>query len=280
MKFIRYLPFDFRRGILRNKVLLFTPVVIAAVVFLDFTFKAHRYLTDGVMNGSVSYGDYWFYLCGGMHEYIASAGNAFRFPVVWIVVFLVIPFLLLNYPFQDMYGMGQQILVRAGKRTSWWLSKCCWNFFGTMLYHLIIQMTGVVLALFFQIKISRQINMDFINLAFDVGHSEILSPSVLPLSVLILPVLVSAAINMLQLTLSLLIRPIFSFFAVAVLFLLSAYRLSPFLIGNYAMAFRYDWMLKKGVSLSAGYAIAAVLLFLSVLCGLVRFRFYDILEKE
>lgn len=280
MKFIRYLPFDFGRGIMRNKVLLLTPVVIAVVAFLDFVFKAHRYLTDGVVKGIVSYGDYWFYLYGGMHKYTPSVGNAFRFPIVWIVVFLVIPFVLLNYPFKDMYGVGQQILVRSGKRTSWWLSKCCWNFFGTIIYHLIIQVTGVVLALVFQIGISNRINMDFIKLAFDVGHQAIWHPSALPLFVVLLPVCVSAAINMLQMTLSLFLKPVFGFFVVAVLLLASAYLLSPLLIGNYAMAFRYDWMLKKGVSINVGYAVAAALFFLSVLCGLVRFRFYDILEKE
>ncbi len=85
---------------------------------------------------------------------------------------------------------------------------------------------------------------------------------------------------MLQMTVSLFIKPIFSFFAVSVLLLASAYLLSPFLVGNYAMAFRYDWMLKVGVSIGVGERIAITLLLLAVLSGLVRFRLYDILESE
>lgn len=280
MKFIRYLSFDLRQGILRRKTLLLTPTVIGAVAFLDFAGKVHRFLMNGMMKGAVSYGDYWFYLYGGMHKYIPSPGNAFRFPVVWIVLFLAIPFILLNYPFEDMHGVGQQILVRSGRRRAWWLSKCCWNFLGTVLYHLILQAVGLVLFFIFQMEVSNRIHMDFITLAFEVGHQEVWEPSVLPPAVFLLPVFVSAVINMMQMTFSLFIKPMFSFFTAAVLLLASAYLLSPLLIGNYAMAFRYHWMLKEGVSISTGGAVCAVLLLLIVILGLVRFRFYDIYGSE
>lgn len=280
MRFIKDLVFDFRQGILRSGTLLLVPAVIAAVTFFDFYAKARRYLEQGMIQSTVDYGDYWFYMYGGMCEYIPSPVNPFQFPAVWILVFLVLPFVLLNYPFRDMYGVGQQILVRSGRRSLWWLSKCCWNFCGTVLYHLIIQAAGLVLSLVFEVEISNRIHMDFINLVFNIRYQEVWNPSSLPVAAFLLPMLVSAAINMLQMTLSLFIRPMFGFFAVAVLLLASAYLLSPLLIGNYAMAFRYDWMLKVGVSMGAGMRIAAILLFLAVLSGLVRFRLYDILESE
>lgn len=280
MRFIKDLVFDFRQGILRSGTLLLVPAVIAAVTFFDFYAKARRYLEQGMIQSTVDYGDYWFYMYGGMCEYIPSPDNPFQFPAVWILVFLVLPFVLLNYPFRDMYGVGQQILVRSGRRSLWWLSKCCWNFCGTVLYHLIIQAAGLVLSLVFEVEISNRIHMDFINLVFNIRYQEVWNPSSLPVAAFPLPMLVSAAINMLQMTLSLFIRPMFGFFAVAVLLLASAYLLSPLLIGNYAMAFRYDWMLKVGVSMGAGMRIAAILLFLAVLSGLVRFRLYDILESE
>lgn len=280
MRFIEDLAFDFRQGILRRGTLLLVPAVIAAVTFFGFYAKARRYLEQGMTQSTVDYGDYWFFLYGGMCEYIPSPDNPFQFPAVWILVFLVLPFVLLNYPFRDMYGVGQQILVCSGRRSLWWLSKCCWNFCGTVLYHLIIQAAGLVLSLVFEVEISNRIHMDFINLVFNIRYQEVWNPSSLPVAALLLPMLVSAAINMLQMTMSLFIRPMFGFFAVAVLLLASAYLLSPLLIGNYAMAFRYDWMLKAGVSMEAGMRIAAILLFLAVLSGLVRFRLYDILESE
>ena len=280
MRFIKDLVFDFRQGILRSGTLLLVPAVIAAVTFFDFYAKARRYLEQGMIQSTVDYGDYWFYLYGGMCEYIPSPDNPFQFPAVWILIFLVLPFIILNYPFRDMYGVGQQILVRSGRRSLWWLSKCCWNFCGTVLYHLIIQAAGLVLSLAFGVEISNRIHMDFINLVFNIRYQEVWNPSSLPVAALLLPVLVSAAINMLQMTVSLFIRPMFGFFSVAVLLLASAYLLSPLLIGNYAMAFRYDWVLKAGVSMEAGMRIAVILLLLAALTGLVRFWLYDILESE
>lgn len=280
MKFIRYLRFDIQQGILRNKALLFTPAVIAIIIFLDFVGKAHGFLDAGLIAEGVSYGDYCFYLYGGMYEYIPDVANAFRFPVVWITVFLVIPFLLLNYPFKDLFGAGQQILVRSGRRTAWWMSKCCWNILGTILYHLIMQLTALALFGVLRMEISNRIHMDFIRLAFQIGHQEVWEQSILPFAVAFLPILVSVSINMFQMTLSLFVKPIFGFFTVSLLFLASAYRLSSWLIGNYAMIYRYDWMLKTGVSMKVGAGMVASLLFVSVIAGLIRFRYYDILEKE
>lgn len=280
MKFIRYLQFDLEQGIFRNRALWISPIIIAIITFLDFASKAYKFFYYEVIEEFVSYGDYLFYLYGGMQEYRPELHDAFRFPIVWIVVFLVAPFALLNYPFKDMYGNGQQILVRSGSRMSWWMAKCCWNFLGTFLYHFIILITGIGLCVAFRMNISERIHVDFITLAFEIGFQEIWNPLVLQIMAILLPLFVSASINMLQMTLSLFVKPVFSFLFVCVLLLASAYLLSPTMIGNYAMLYRHDWMLKSGVSVSVGYGICGILLSVSVVLGLVKFRFYDIIEKE
>lgn len=280
MKFIKYLLFDLKQGILYNKLLLITPVAIAVITFLDFSMKANRFLNDGMIKEAVSYGDYWFYLYGGMKKYIPTPGDPFLFPVVWIVIFLILPFILLNYPFQDLYGIGQQIIVRSGRRTIWWLSKCGWNILGTLIYHFLIQVTGGVLFYIFHKDLSNKIHMDFVKLAFNAEQQEIWMRYSLPFMVIILPVIVSAAINLLQMTFSLFIKPVFGFFTVAAVLLSSAYLLSPALIGNYAMAYRCSWMLKEGVSAASGLILSIILLFLAAFLGLIKFYIYDILESE
>ena len=87
MRFIKDLVFDFRQGILRSGTLLLVPAVIAAVTFFDFYAKARRYLEQGMIQSTVDYGDYWFYLYGGMCEYIPSPDNPFQFPAVWTLIF-------------------------------------------------------------------------------------------------------------------------------------------------------------------------------------------------
>ena len=170
MKFIKYLRFDISQGIMRNPMLIISPMVVAAIIFIDFFAKANRFVIFGIMDESVSFGDYLFYLYGGMKEFIPDYEMGFQLPIVWIFVFLFLPFILLNYPLKDMNGIGQQMLIRSTKRTFWWLSKCCWNIFGTLFYHFFMQMTGLAACFVFQIDITNEIHMDFVKAAFEVGH--------------------------------------------------------------------------------------------------------------
>lgn len=280
MKFIKFLKFDIRQGIFYNLCLIISPILIATVIFIDFIFKANRYKTFGIITQFVSFGDYLFYLYGGMTEYIPDYGEVFMFPVVWSVVFLIAPFILLNYPIKDMAGNGQHILMRSTKRTYWWLSKCFWNMAGTLFYHFMIQMTGLALCLIFQAEVTNIIHIDFVKAAFSIRPEEIRDVSVLLTSAVFLPVCVSVSVNMLQMTLSLFIKPIYSFFFVLLVFIISAYLLSPVGIGNYAMFLRHDKvLLYNGVSVVYGYVISIILLLLSMLAGSIRFHYYDILEN-
>lgn len=276
MRFIRYFLFDLEQGIFRNKALLFAPVIVAVIAFLDFINKANRLLNSPI----VSLGDFLFYLYGGMHKYTPSPGNAFRFPIVWMVVFVLIPCILLNYPLSDIYGMGKQILVRSESRRVWWISKCCWNILSTLIYHVILQATGLLLAFIFGIEISNQIHINFIRMVFEVGHQEIWNRYFLPFSIVMMPVCVSIVLNMFQMMLCLFLKPIFSFFLVVIVLLGSAYMMTPFLLGNYAMVYRYNWMLKEGLSLDTGRTLLLMIYLCSVVVGNVRFKYYDILEKE
>ena len=280
MKFIKYLKFDIHQGIFHNRTLIVSPILISVVIFVDFIFRANQYLVYDIIDQSVSYEDYLFYLYGGMTEYIPDYGEVFSFPVVWVAIFLVLPFILLNYPFKDIAGNGQHILTRSTKRSFWWLAKCVWNIGGTLFYHFMIQLTGLVLCFIFRIEITNIVHVDFIKAAFRIRPEEIRDISVLLASAVFLPVCVSVSVNMLQMTLSLFIRPIYSFFSVLLVLIISAYLLLPAGIGNYAMLLRQDWvLLYKGVSVGTGYSISLMLLLLSIVVGSIRFHYYDILEN-
>ena len=95
-----------------------------------------------------------------------------------------------------------------------------------------------------------------------------------------MPVCVSIVLNMFQMMLCLFLKPIFSFFLVVIVLLGSAYMMTPFLLGNYAMVYRYNWMLKEGLSLDTGRTLLLMIYLCSVVVGNVRFKYYDILEKE
>ena len=139
MKFTKNIGFDIQNGILKNKDLFLCPIFIAIITFVNFRNQVKQLEVLHMLNpNSASFADYWFFLYGGMKEYIPSPGNPFLFPVVWILLFVTPAFLVLNYPVRNMQDIGTQILVYGKSRSSWWMSKCFWNFICTILFHLII----------------------------------------------------------------------------------------------------------------------------------------------
>lgn len=279
MKFIKNLKFDMHNGIFKNIPLFLCPIIIAMVIFADANNRIIR--LGGLWTSGVSFGDYWVYAYGGMKEYIPAPDNPFQFPVIWILVFIIIPFILLNYPMKDMQNIGPQILVRSQARSRWWISKCVWNINGTCIYHGMLVGTLAVMCKNMDIPLSFNIHTDLLKMLFVLDMDTVLLPrTFLPVSVVILPPLISVALNMFQMMLTLFMKPIFSFLAIAVVILASAYILSPVAIGNFAMPMRYSWVLKNGVSYQMGIGVSGGLILISLVIGLFRFRLYDILEKD
>lgn len=274
MRFIKEVRFDLKNGIIRNELLLSVPILIGTITFFDFWNQIHYW------EGVVTYGDYWFYLYGGMKEYIPAPGNTFQFPIVWIVVLLTSSFLVLNYPYRDMHGIGQQILVQTGGRTCWWVSKCLWNVICTVLFHGLILLTGVVLCLLFKIPVTMEIHMDLLKVLFqlyeEVGFRR---REVIPALIFIMPVLLSVGMNLIQMTFSLFCDRVFGFLFSGICLVASAYLARGYMMGNYAMALRYKWIWNDGVLIENGIFIIIGLIGVSVLIGIIRFRHYDILKR-
>lgn len=283
MKFIKMIRFDLQNGMLRFKLLYLCPVLIAVVSVVDLSNRFYwMRVNNEVQSQVIALGDYWYYLYGGMQEYIPSPTSAFEFPMMWLMVFLTIPLLVLNYPFRDMHTFGQQVLVHTGGRSSWWLSKCLWNTLCTLVYHLLLVLVLVIACLLSGAEISNAIHVDLIKRAFELKDDiELVQRDAIPLLIFIVPVLISVGINLFQMVLSLLVKPVFSFMITSVLMLASAYLMVPYMLGNYAMPLRYRWILpESAISVNTGLLVSIGFIILTIVGGLIRFRYYDILNRE
>lgn len=279
MKYIKMFWFDLKNGILKNHLLFLCPIILAVLTFWDAWNRIQGY--KEIHLSSAAYGDYWFYVYGGMQKYVPAPGNTFQVPIIWMVVFILPAFLLLNYPVRDMQHVGTQMMVRIGGRTRWWLSKCMWNILATVLYHALL--AGILLGLcfVFDVPLSSRIHVELQMLLFNLfGENTLLPREVIPTVIYLVPILCSMAFHLLQMTLCLFMKPIFSFFATAVLLVSSAYLLSPYIPGNYAMPLRYSWIFEGGVSFETGIAVAVILTVAAVVIGMIRFRKYEILNRD
>ena len=71
-----------------------------------------------------------------------------------------------------------------------------------------------------------------------------------------------------------------SVLVICIMMLSSAYFLSDIMIGNFAMPIRYEWAIENGVSYQKGLLFSFGILFIAFICGIMKFRRYDILNKE
>lgn len=285
MMFFKTTYFDIKNFLRQEwKKLLVVPL---GFLLLCFTFYLKYVKNTMPQNISGSFGDYWLYIFGGMKEYIPSPLESFKFPVFWMVLFLYLFYVTLYYPYNDLLGYGQNVLVRSRGRFNWWLSKCMWNAFTVLSFFLI----GVVtVALFcaitsgvFSVKISPNMYTE----VFSLGEGGILFEPVPPKypayitgALIGLPILTAIAISQLQMLVSLWLRPIFSFCVTAAVLVASAYYVSPFMIGNYAIPIRCDAVISNGVSPVTGVITLSVIIIVCIIVGGIAFKHYDIINKE
>ncbi|NCE98234.1 hypothetical protein [Emergencia sp. 1XD21-10] len=280
MKYIRLLCFDLVHGLLQKPLLFAAPVIICLTSCLDLSARTAAFASMDYFGDEIkaSFGDFVMYIYGGLGPFPELSDS----PVRWAAVFLVLCFLTLQYPYQDMQGVGQQILIRTKSRTAWWLSKCSWNLLSAAVYHSMIFLTaGLFCAGSKNAVFTGKIHKALLYEVFRVEKSQ-MAQDVEPWSfaMLFVPVFVSFGVSLAQMVLSLYLKPVFSFFGVALIMVSSAYCVSPYLIGNYAMTMRYEEVVISGVSQTTGLVLCLIMIFGCIVIGCWSFHRYDILNRD
>lgn len=273
MRFAKVLWFDLKNGWLKVPQFFLYPVFLSIFSFMEVRRKTF------FLDEEPGIGDYWMHLYGGMREYIPEPGNAFVFPAIWMILFLLGSFLVLHYPLQDLHSVGTQILIRTKGRSSWWLSKCCWNVIASFTYHGMILLTLILLCAVFQVPFRWELTTSAITSMFGLFVDEVPTGGV-PYLVLVLPIVLVLSLNLFQMFLTLFMKPIFSFLCSSAMFLVSAYWMSPIALGNYGMVLRMNWATEGGVDPEKGILIFLVIGMVSVVGGLIRFRRMDIINEQ
>lgn len=280
MKFFKLLKNDIKNGFAGTAMSYIIVAVIVLVSSIDLTVRvqnAYRYVSDAPV---ATYLDYACYLLGGIPKYIPSPTSGFVFPVKWFLLHMYLLYITLYYPYRDVNSLGISVLPRCGSRTAWWLSKCVWNVLRQMVAYIVIFVTLLICCLLSGGELSLKVNSRIINDIMQAGSYYEEYSCWLPAVVLILPVLYTICSSLLQMALTLFVKPIFSFGILAVLMIAAAYSPAPFLLGNYAMAIRSIYIVEEGFRMEWGIAGMVICMALAVIAGAVRFRKFDILNRE
>lgn len=280
--FFKFVSFDIKNGLLKE----WKKYLIALSVFLAFL--SIHYLRIYAENSSLrasgeeelgfTVGDLLISVLGGMKVFHYGDGEAFLFPALWIFFFLLLLFFTLRYPTNDLDGMGKSMLLLSQKRQTWWFSKCVWCASFVLMYFTVFYIASFLMGICLGGEVVLQPS-EYTPYALDGGMYLKDPPWDIVPGLVLIPC-VSCGIALFQVALTLFIRPIFAYVISCVLFISSAYFFSPFLVGNYAMLFRTHIFLEEGVSLSAGFLAAFLLIFASIMIGYLRVERMDILTRE
>ena len=277
--FFKLVKYDLKYGSLLSLKKILPVVTLFIFLCFEFRFNSDNFFEVNKINPCLTIGDFFLYCFAGMKEYEPSPLNPFVFPVKWMLIYVILFVSTLSYPYDNLTEFGQNILIRSGGRTLWWLSKCVWCVVCVILFFTISFLTIVVFCYVSGVEMSLTLSGHMPEL---LEMSNNLSPQLdklLP-AIFILPFIVMIALNLLQITLSMILKPLYSFGINLVLMLVSAYYLNPLLIGNYAMPVRSDKMISNGVSFSSGVFLSLVVIILSIAVGLLFFRKRNILKEE
>lgn len=282
-KVFRCLVLDLKKGTISQwKRYLVCFIAILGLLYINdvyISWSAPFYGADSFSTLSPSLGELIISLYGGMDFYYPDSGMPFSMPVEWMFVVLLVLFLSLDYPLSDLSSTGQNALVMSSSRTAWWLAKCFWVLFMVIIFCFIVLLAALLITLCMGGSLSLDISSTFPSiLAFNT--SNLTTPAWNIGSFLVAVPIWLCALCLVQLFLSLAIRPLPAFGCIAVFLFLSAYYANPLLPGEYLMAARSAIFLMDGYQTITGLVFALVLAGWAIVSGIFTFKQCDFYGKE
>ena len=233
------------------------------------------------MIGQYTISDIVLYLFKGM-SWITDDKSEVIIPTAYVLPNVLIAFAIGNYPFKDINGYGGMVLMRARKKSVWWISKCIWAVITSVVTYAILVVEVVAVALAGG-RLSWQVNRD---ICYRVsGYDKTLIKNNVNLTrfavyMLLVGLLTTIAICLVQICVSQIFGPIIGYVAVVVILIMGVFFKSFLFIGNGFMAIRNVLYTPQGGDIRLTVIADIVIIAVSVIVGYVSFKRMDILKKS
>ncbi len=290
MTFFRIAISDIRNGIVKQwkKYIWISIFFITLSVLGYLDIQAALRMKPPALTLPVSIGDYFCYIFGGtspVADHLQLPSNIFQdyvvfeFPSIWITAFLVLLLSTLQYPYKDLMGFGKHMMILSAKRHYWWFSKCLWCIGCVVAYFLTAILSISLSALALGAEFSLRINSYFPYLRIK-SVDYILNPpwDIMPTLIMLIPV--GIGICTIQLLLSLILNPTYSYLITTSFLVISSFINQSFLFPNSAMASRTTGFVSNGFNMQSGLIIIIWICSLCVLIGYLYLKRIDIINHD
>lgn len=186
---------------------------------------------------------YLGFLLQGVPEYFLSETGKFELPVPWLMLQAYLLFLTVSYPAGDLARSGGQAIVRAGRRRDWLFGKAVWVGCTVAGYYLLLTAMVAVCALATGglAPESGNAGQGFLASRYGIDLAKLGGWEIF-LRWWGQPVLVSLALCLAQLAISLALEPALALFLMLGYLTASVFWASPLLLGNFSMLLRQDFL--------------------------------------
>ena len=178
-----------------------------------------------------------------------------------------------------MNGFGKFVLINTRSRKTWWYSKCCWIIVTMAIINMIILSAIMIFGLITKASFSGEVSEYCIAVSNNKFDYYMYKSFHIGLK-LVLPFFIMVAMSMLQMTISLVVKPNVSFMLTVTHIISAAFYKTPFLFSNYAMLLRNDAVVNNGLRAATGILISIIVTVSSMIIGSIVFSRYDILNRE
>lgn len=291
MKFFRLVKYDFIQNYRKTLVKWVIAGGVSLFFFLCFFMDVLHIFWSGetlaenldvFQKQGVSICDSLLYLTGGMLPVsFASLLDSFQFPIRWIFPHMLVLFFTLNYARNDLTHGGIQVLTRTNNRVSWWLSKCIWNTI-TVLSCFTIELVVWI----FLMCLSAETSVSSLNeILFEgIFNASLPEQGVFTYEYIctfcLLPVMVCASISLIQMTLTLYMKPVFAYIIVITYYVAGIYYVTPLLLSNYALSVRSSMVGLYNFRPETGFFLCVASGIIAVSVGGVRLCRMDLLNCD
>lgn len=275
MKWVNLLMHDMRCGLLRRRYL------ITVIIFLLPCLTSHSFFETIGEKGT--YADYLLYCFKGSVPLVALAEEMeFRLPVFWILAIGGCLLINLDYLLNDLTNSGHQIIIRCQNRDDWFISKCFWNISSCVLYFGLALLTILVYTLLQDGELTFTNTPEITVMLFYEALTDPVQLSVKDTIVcaIVSPLLTIIAYSLVEMLISLLIKPTIAFLTCIILLITSVYWDLPYLIGNGAMVIRSRYLIDDGIDPTISIAVTLTVIIVSILLGVYYFNRTDIIGVE
>ncbi|WP_165057002.1 hypothetical protein [Adlercreutzia sp. ZJ176] len=230
--------------------------------------------SDGLLGG-FGFVDVLAYFFAGSDYYRIDDKVPFVLPIGWLIQQVLIAVLVGHYTVRDFGGQALQVFMRVGGRRSWWLSKCLWVVATVIVFYVAESVVALLAAAFGGFGAMGDVEsimvLGFPLSALDAGQTILL---------LLLPTVLSLALSLAQVALSLIVGPFMAFASVIVFVAVSAYFGSPLLIGDCSMMARSSFVQQGGVEALAALSECVIIGVVSVILGGVVLGRKDMVDGQ